>query len=569
MDSYLSLALVAMVLAPVVGAVAVLAWPGDSLRTPRMVGLVATLASLACAVAVMIGFRPEIADVQMDGANFRWLGPWLPEVEIRIHLGLDGISLWLVVLTALLSVTAVLVSWEAVRERTRGFYCLLLLLESGMLGVFAALDIVLFYIFFEFTLIPLFFLIGIWGGSERRLAARKFFIYTLAGSVLTLLSLIYVVAAYHTQTAAAGHAELTFSIPVLTKNLHLTPAEQWWVFVGLMAGFSIKVPLFPFHTWLPLAHVEAPTAGSVVLAGVLLKIGTYGFLRFNLTLAPDAARHFLGLVSVLAVVGIIYGALTALAQSDIKKLVAYSSVSHLGFCMLGLFAIPATLDPAGVNVHVIGITGGLMQMVNHGLSTGALFALVGMLYERYHTREIRAFGGLARKLPVLAFFFVVVTLSSIGLPGLNGFVGEFLVLLAAFQVNTTYAVLAATGIILGAFYMLWLVQRVFFGPLREPHHEGGEVADLDRREVAALVPIVVACLWIGLYPNYFMSRMEPAVRDVAQRPVSYKTQRTARVEGVESSSPQSSPAIVARNAGGSTTRSQPPVASAAEAKSGD
>jgi NADH-quinone oxidoreductase subunit M len=516
----LSFLLLLMVLEPAIGAVAVLVSRGDSVRGPRSVALMSACISLVCAVIVVAGFDSSIAGAQMPTRK-----QWLPGTGIEFHIGIDGISLWLVALTALLSVTAVLVSWEAVRERTRAYYALLLLLETGMLGVFVALDVVLFYIFFEFTLIPLFFLIGIWGGPDRKLAARKFFIYTLAGSVLTLLGLIYVVAVFHSQAMRAGLEMSAFSIPDLvhaTHGVRLSTTEQWWVFLALAAGFAIKVPLFPFHTWLPLAHVEAPTAGSVILAGVLLKIGTYGFLRFSMSLLPIASQHFLGLIAVLSVIGIIYGALVALAQGDIKKLVAYSSVSHLGFCMLGLFAL-----------NTIGISGAVLQMVNHGLSTGALFALVGMLYERYHTREIRSLGGLARKLPVLTFFFVVVTLSSIGLPGLNGFVGEFLVLVGMFQVNKLFAAVAAVGIILGAFYMLWLVQRVFFGPLREPQHDGGPIADLNWREISALAPIAAACLWIGLFPNFLLSRMEPAVQRVAQQWESPRQMQTAEGSGLQ------------------------------------
>ncbi len=498
--------LLVAVLLPVAGAaVVMLASHGDA-HAARRTALAATLATLAATVIVAVGFDATETASQMVTD---W--PWLGSAGIHFAIGLDGIALWLVVLTSLLSVTAVLVSWRAVEERPRAYYALLLLLETGMLGVFTALDIILFYVFFEFTLIPLFFLIGVWGGPDRRLAARKFFIYTLSGSVLTLLGLLYIVAAYHEQTAALGKPTLTFSIPELTANLHLSSAKQWWVFLALTAGFAIKVPLWPFHTWLPLAHVEAPTAGSVILAGVLLKIGTYGFLRFNLALLPAASHEFLAPIAVLAVIGIVYGALTALAQSDIKRLVAYSSVSHLGYCMLGLFAL------GSVDTATVGITGSLLQMVNHGLSTGALFALVGMLYERYHTREIRSLGGLARKMPVLAFFFVVFTLSSIGLPGLNGFVGEFLVLLAMFEVRKAYSIIGAVGIILGAFYMLWLVQRMLFGPLKEPHDGDDAVRDLDGREIAALAPIAAVCLWIGLCPNIFLSRMEPAVRQVAER----------------------------------------------------
>ena len=428
--------------------------------------------------------------------------------------------MWLIALSALLMLPAVLVSWEAVQDRPAAFYGLMLLLEAGLIGVFSAQDIILFYIFFEFTLIPLFFMVGIWGGHDRRYAARRFFIYTLAGSVLTFLGLLAIVLSYHHMDPTQP---LTFSIPALTEGIsqqvaHNADAESlWhsispWIFVALFAGFAVKVPLFPFHTWLPLAHVEAPTAGSVLLAGVLLKIGSYGFLRFALPLVPTACWAHFDLVSILAVIGIVYGALLALAQDDIKKLVAYSSVSHMGFCLLGLFALNGP-----------GITGGLLQMVNHGLSTGALFAMVGMLYERYHTRDIGAYGGLARKFPVLGFCMGVVAFSSIGLPGLNGFPGELLSVMGMFAANKLYATIALTGIILGAWYTLWLVQRTFFGKLKEPvtgshnHEDESSIGDLNGREIAALAPILVLIFWIGLYPEYFIRRMQPSINHVVEK----------------------------------------------------
>jgi NADH-quinone oxidoreductase subunit M len=513
------MALVVMltVLIPLLGAILLTAWRDSPAIASRLVALACTGLSLLGAVAIVAGFDSGDADPQ-----FVTRVVWLPQAGIEFHLGVDGISLWLIALTALLSVTAVLVSWEAIRERPRSYYALLLVLETGMLGVFAALDVALFYVFFEFTLVPLFFLIGIWGGPERKVAARRFFIYTLAGSVLTLLGLLYIVVAFRGQADRSGLDVSAFSIPDIANHLTLSTAQQWWIFLALMAGFAVKVPLFPFHTWLPLAHVEAPTAGSVILAGVLLKIGTYGFLRFSLTLLPAASHQFLGLIAILAIVGVIYGAFVALSQGDIKKLVAYSSVSHLGFCMLGLFAL-----------NTVGISGGVLQMVNHGLSTGALFALVGMLYERYHTRTIHSLGGLARRMPVLAFFFVVITLSSIGLPGLNGFVGEFLVLAGMFQVSKAYAALAAVGIILGAFYMLWLVQRVFFGPLREPHHGVEHATDMSLREIAAVGPLAAVCLWIGIFPNFFLSRMGPSIERVAQRLEAPDVLRTAHTDFTE------------------------------------
>jgi NADH-quinone oxidoreductase subunit M len=437
-------------------------------------------------------------------------------------------------LTALLLVTAVLVSWEGIRERAPLYYSLLLVLEMGCLGVFTARDVILFYIFFEFTLIPLFFLIGIWGSEERRHAATKFFLYTLAGSLLTFLGLLTIVLwdYFH-----AGTGVLRFSIAALTASLQDRPIEpaafQSVVFLALFAGFAVKVPLFPLHTWLPLAHVQAPTAGSVLLAGILLKIGTYGFVRFSLPMLPDAAAAAMPWVVWLAVAGILYGALVALAQTDIKRLIAYSSVSHLGFCMLGLFAF-----------NPLGLQGGALQMINHGLSTGALFALVGMLYERHHTREIQQLSGLARQAPWLAFFFLLFTFSSIGLPGLNGFVGEFMVLLGVFQRAWTgmpessalsvrvAAVLAVFGVVLGAWYMLWLVQRVFFGPLRQPQHGAGEAGaplpDLSRREILALLPLAMLVVWIGIRPGTFLARMEPTLA-----PIAATLDRSLRVESGE------------------------------------
>lgn len=507
---------------PLVGAV--LIWSASSLgaRFARGAALLFTLGTLALSAWLIANF-PANGEIPEGFAitNVGWLGEVGTAIPVRYHVGLDGLGLWMFGLSALLMVTAVLVSWEAIQDRAPLFFGMLLLLECGCLGVFAARDVILFYVFFEFTLIPLFFLIGIWGSEDRRYAAVKFFLYTLAGSVLTFLSLLAIVWwDYH----HAGGGVMRFSMADLTEGLRQHPIEPRWlqalIFWGLFAGFAIKVPLFPLHTWLPLAHVQAPTAGSVVLAGVLLKIGTYGFLRFSMAMLPGASVAAVPVILWLSVIGIMYGALVALAQGDMKRLIAYSSVSHLGFCMLGLFA----MNPAG-------LAGGALQMVNHGLSTGGLFALVGMLYERYHTREIQRYGGLARRAPWLAFFMLIFTFSSIGLPGLNGFPGEFLVLLGAFQRAWTetpaawqpqlkwIAVLAVTGVVLGAWYMLWLVQRVFFGPLREPtddHHgeEHGAVADLAWREIAALVPLAVFVVWIGLQPKFFLDRMQPALRDV-------------------------------------------------------
>ncbi len=443
-----------------------------------MAALVVALAVLGMTV-VLVAAYPGGAE-PFATTDIAWLAPGAGPVNIRFSVALDGLSLWLFALTALLMVVAVLISWEAIDRQTSLYYRLLLVLETGMLGVFVARDIILFYVFFEFTLIPLFFLIGIWGSRHRRWAATKFFLFTFAGSVLTFLGLLTIVLWQYYHPARGAAATMTFSIPELTAAAQRHPIDprlQMWIFLALFAGFAIKVPLFPLHTWLPLAHVEAPAAGSVILAGVLLKLGTYGFARFNLAMLPQATAALMPWMLGIAVVGIIYGALVALAQADIKRLVAYSSVSHMGFCMLGLFALDR-----------VAVQGGVLQMVNHGLSTGGLFAVVGMLYERYHTRRIDDFSGLARRMPVLAFFTLVLVFSSIGVPGLNGFAGEFLILLGAFHRGWAEApasgalafhlvgVLGIVGIILGAWYLLWMYQRVFFGPARTAARDGGAAA---------------------------------------------------------------------------------------------
>ncbi len=527
MHAFSQSALFLTVTLPAAGALLVLVFARRGIELTRQIALTNVLLTFAMSVVVVCDYDPNQVDgsghpqlIQMQ-TNLPWVESADRDVdhvgpEIHFALGVDGLSLWLIGLSALLMIPAVLVSWEAVTHRPASFYALMLLLESGLIGVFAAQDIILFYVFFEFTLVPLFFMVGIWGGHDRRFAARRFFIYTLTGSLLTFLALLFIVLSYSWMLPPGQ--PLTFSIPALTDGIaylvqtDAAAARYWtsvspWIFLALFAGFAIKVPLFPFHTWLPLAHVEAPTAGSVLLAGVLLKIGSYGFLRFALPLVPGACWAMFDFVAVLAVIGIIYGALLALAQDDIKKLVAYSSVSHMGFCLLGLFALNA-----------VGITGGLLQMVNHGLSTGALFAIVGMLYERYHTRDIEAYGGMARRFPVLAFCLGVVAFSSIGLPGLNGFTGEVTSLLGMFRVDRLYACLGLTGIILGAWYMLWLVQRTFFGRLREPLAEGhgphAAPTDLNAREILALAPLIVLIVWIGIHPQFFTRRMEPSINKV-------------------------------------------------------
>ncbi len=507
--------LLAAIALPVLGSIlsGVLAPFGRS--AVRQSALVTTLLTLVVA-GLLVAQYPG-GEAVFAGTSLPWLGAQ-SGLDIELSVGLDGLSVWLFGLSALLMVTSVLVSWEAIKERPATFYGLLLMLEAGVLGVFSARDIILFYVFFEFTLIPLFFLIGIWGSHQRRYAAIKFFIYTLAGSMLTFVGLLTLVLWYYRQ-----HGTMTFSIAQLTAGTaSAMPVElQVGIFLALLAGLAVKVPLFPLHTWLPLAHVEAPTAGSVILAGVLLKIGTYGFVRFNMAMLPDATAILMPYLLGLSVAGIIYGALVSLAQKDIKRLIAYSSVSHLGFCMLGLLTL-----------NRLGVQGGTLQMINHGLSTGGLFACVGMLYERYHTREIDKFGGLAYKMPVLAFFMLVFTLSSIGLPGLNGFVGEFLVLIGMFQRAfatapgawtlplRVIAVTAVLGVVLGAWYMLWLVERVFFGQLREPSHESDHPSDLPSdlgpREILALVPLVIFVVWIGVRPDDFLRPMAGTLNQVTQ-----------------------------------------------------
>jgi NADH-quinone oxidoreductase subunit M len=458
----------------------------------RMALLTSTLTFLISLIPFFM-FDPSSADMQ-----FSERFDWIPALGISYEVGVDGISLLLIVLTTFLMPLTLLASWDSIHARRREFMICMLFLESGMVGVFAAIDLFLFYVFWEATLIPMYFLIGVWGGPRRIYAAVKFILYTMAGSLLMLVAIL---ALFFLHRHATGEA--TFNLLQL-QHLELPLSTQRWLFLAFFLAFAIKVPLFPFHTWLPDAHVEAPTPGSVMLAAVLLKMGTYGFVRFCLPLFPEASIETARIVALLAVVGIIYGALMALVQSDIKKLVAYSSVSHLGFVMLGIFAFNRQ-----------GLDGAVMQMVNHGLSTGALFLLVGMIYDRRHTRTIADFGGLAKVMPIFAAFFLVVALSSIGLPGLNGFVGEFLVLLGAFQTMPTFAVIGAVGVVLAAVYMLWMYQRVMFGEVT--HEENLRLKDLSPREIFVLVPVVLVIAWIGVYPQPFLKRMEASTSAVVER----------------------------------------------------
>ena len=474
---------------PLLGAIALAFVPRRAAGTSWTGGMVVSLATLALSLPLYMGFDADRVDYQ-----FVEEGRWMPGLGIGYHVGIDGISLLLVLLTAFLTPIALASARHAIEDRVKEFVVTMLVLETGMLGVFVSLDVFLFYVFWEAMLVPMYLVIGVWGGSNRVYAAIKFVLYTLAGSLLMLVAIL---ALYFQHGIATG--VYTFDLPVLVRWIMPVGLSQNLMFLAFALAFAVKVPLFPFHTWLPDAHVEAPTPGSVILAGVLLKMGTYGFLRFCLPLFPDASLRFGPLIFALAVVGILYGACVSTVQPDLKKLVAYSSVSHLGFVVLGIF----TLTPQG-------LVGGVIQMVNHGLSTGALFLMVGMIYERRHTRLIADFGGLWKAIPAFSSLFLVVSLSSLGLPGLNGFVGEFLILLGAFQVNRALAVLATAGIILAAVYMLWMYQRVAFGEIT--HEENRNLPDLTPREWAVLLPVLLFIVWIGVYPVAFTGKTEASVQ---------------------------------------------------------
>ena len=472
---------------PLLGVLIILFMKSEHKNAIRWVALLTSLVTFGISIAALVQFDPANPDLQLVVK-----APWIQIADwtVYFYMGVDGLSILLVLLTTFLTPISILSTWTAVDDRVKDFMIFFLLLEVGMLGVFVAQDLFLFYIFWEFTLVPMYFLIGIWGGPRRMYAAVKFFLYTMAGSVLMLLAMLWL-----------GLAQGTFSLPELIAKGGIPADVQFWLFIAFAIAFAIKVPMWPLHSWLPDAHVEAPTAGSVILAGVLLKMGTYGFLRFNLPLFPEAAIKAAPWMALLATIGIIYGAAVSYAQQDVKKLVAYSSVSHLGFVVLGLFA----LNPQG-------ISGGILQMINHGLSTGALFLIVGMIYERRHTRDMDAFGGLWKIMPIYGVLTLIVTLSSMGLPGLNGFVGEFAILLGAFgsqYISPWFAGLSAAGVILAAVYMLYMFQKLFLGPTDK--EENQVLKDLNWREVVTLVPLLVFIFWIGLYPKPFFTLMAPAV----------------------------------------------------------
>jgi NADH-quinone oxidoreductase subunit M len=420
---------------------------------------------------------------------------WMPTYGISYYLGIDGFSLLLIMLTTFLTPLCVLATWDDIQVRVKEFMVCLLALMSGMIGVFVSLDLFLFYVFWEVMLIPMYLLIGVWGNPARRVyAAIKFFLFTMFGSLLMLVAILVLYFHY-------GKTTGTYTFDLLKLYGTSIPFNmQFWMFLAFGLAFAIKVPMFPFHTWLPDAHTEAPTVGSVILAAVLLKMGTYGFLRFNMPLFTEAAHYFVPLFSILAVIGIVYGALVSMVQKDLKRLIAFSSVSHLGFVMLGLFTFTMP-----------GVQGGIIQMINHGLSTGALFLIVGTIYERRHTRMISEFGGLCTPMPVFAIIFMIVTLSSIGLPGLNGFVGEFLILLGAFQTNKVYAVIAATGVIFAACYMLWMFQRVVFGQVTNDKNK--DLKDLSWREIAIFAPLILFIIWIGVYPSTFLDKTKASTEN--------------------------------------------------------
>jgi NADH-quinone oxidoreductase subunit M len=473
---------------PLVGGVAIGFIPKDRVETIRIAALIVTLVTFALSLGVLVNFDQSQAGFQL-GSSLEWIPDW----GIGYITGIDGVSLWMVMLTTFLMPLGVLASWT-ITKRVKVYFVFLLALETGMLGVFSALDLFLFYLFWEAVLVPMYFLIGMWGYGRRIYAAMKFFLFTLAGSLLMLVGIVYL------YFAAQGSPSFDYRQLLGTE---LSIEVQRWLFLAFFASFAVKVPLVPFHTWLPDAHTEAPTAGSVMLAGVLLKMGAYGLIRFGIPLFPDAARELAPLIIALSIVGIIYGALVAAMQKDLKRLIAYSSVAHLGFVTLGIFV--GSLQA---------MSGGILQMVSHGLSTGALFLLVGALYERRHTRLIADFGGLAKTIPVFAGVFLVVALSSLGLPGLNGFVGEFLILLGTFFSYRWWVVPAAFGIVLAAVYLLWAYKRVFHGEVTQ--EENRRLPDLSVRELAMLAPLLVLIVGIGVYPQPFLDRIEPSAQKIVR-----------------------------------------------------
>jgi len=478
---------------PLAGALVLLLVNRENVNAIRWIANIVAFLGFVVSLPLWFNYNPQSADFQ-----FVERAQWIPSIGAEYFLGVDGFSVLLILLTTMMGCIAVLSSWTAITERVKEYYIFLLVLQTGMLGAFMSLDFLLFFLFWEVMLVPMYFLIGIWGSDRRLYSAIKFFLYTLVGSVVMLLGIL---ALYFYNHSATG--VYTFDITQFHR-LNVPFDLQWWIFLAFFLGFAIKVPMFPFHTWLPDAHTDAPTAGSVILAAVLLKMGTYGFLRFSLPILPDASKHFVPMIVVLSVIGIVYGALVALAQRDWKRLVAYSSVSHMAMVMLGMFA----LNP-------VGITGSIVQQLNHGISTGALFLIVGIVYERRHTRDISEYGGLSKVMPVYAAVFLIMTMSSIGLPALNGFIGEFLILQGVFVASKLWAAFAASGIVLGAAYMLYLYQRTMFGKIENPKNE--RLLDLSHREFATFAPLLVLAVWMGLYPTPFLTRLNTSVMHIMSR----------------------------------------------------
>ncbi len=474
---------------PIVLGAILLLLPSEPVELPRRTAFAFSLVPLAVSLMILQAFDPAVGTLQLKEHV-----AWIPQLGAYYSLGVDGFSLWLILLTTVLTPVVLLASWSDIQKRVKQFQAAMLIMEGLMIGALVATDLLLFIVFWELMLLPMFLVIGVWGGPRRRYAAVKFFLYTFVGSGLMLVAMIYLVLRH------AGAGPLSFDIVGLYDN-DLSMTEQIWLFAAFAFAFMIKVPMVPFHTWLPDAHTEAPTGGSVDLAGVLLKMGAYGFLRFALPIFPQAAELAFPVIIVLAVIGILYGAMVALPQPDMKRLVAYSSVSHLGFVMLGLYAF-----------NITGLTGGVLQMVNHGLSTGALFILVGYIYDRRHTREISEYGGLWGIVPIYSALLLVVVLSSIGLPGTNGFVGEFLILIGAFRAHPVAGAIATLGVVLGAVYLLTMYKHVIFGPVTKKVNE--TLKDLTPREIAAVAPIIVLIFWIGLYPKPFIERIEPTVKQL-------------------------------------------------------
>jgi NADH-quinone oxidoreductase subunit M len=486
MDTLTSLPILSLIIVlPLAGALLLLFLRNTAAM--QALALVVSIATFLVSLVLFVGWATG-----EPGMQFTEIYPWLPALGISYHIGVDGISMPLVLLTTFLMPLVLLFSWDTVHDQLKTYLVLMLLLEAAMIGVFVALDLVLFFIFFEASLIPMYFLVGRWGGPRRIYAALKFFIYTAAGSAFLLAAIVALGYLHQEQVG-------TWSFDLADLVAMGVPADlQLWLFLAVAVAFAVKVPIFPFHTWLPDAHVEAPTAGSVILAGILLKMGTYGFMRVALPLFPNPSTQLWPLFAVLAVIGILYGGLMALVQTDVKRLVAYSSVAHLGFVVLGIFSL-----------YNQGMSGAVLQMVNHGLSTGALFLLVGFLYERRHTRMLDDFGGIWKVMPIFAGMFIITMLSSAGLPGLNGFVGEFTILIGAVQRSPFFAALATLGIIVAAWYLLWAFRKVFQGPLSNVAN--ASLKDLNLREVAIMVPIVVMFIVIGLFPNIFLSKINPSV----------------------------------------------------------